>query len=256
MPSGHYQQQTAEKRAESFIASLCDRLVAGSTVSEACAEVGISPTTLRGWETRAAGGGLSPLLAGHLARVKDAREAGAATRRRLLRGDMEAVLEVMRAGGRLRTALPALGISRYAPGWWLAGVAGEGALCAWFREERTQILSGRPRRRPDHRPKGTPIARTGLIYFVEPVGGGAIKIGFTRGDPLIRLAQIQVSSPVKLHLRGAVPGDPVVEAALHHRFADHRTFGEWFAPAPEILDYLASQQRKEPLRAMLGRKRP
>ncbi|MEV7013349.1 GIY-YIG nuclease family protein [Streptosporangium sp. NPDC051022] len=76
------------------------------------------------------------------------------------------------------------------------------------------------------------------VYFIQGIEGGPIKIGVSR-DPWERLAAIQLMSPVQLHVLGTIRGvGQPEERRLHERFAEHRSHGEWFHPAPELIDYI------------------
>jgi hypothetical protein len=65
--------------------------------------------------------------------------------------------------------------------------------------------------------------------YLYVIGGatGPVKLGRSR-DPLRRLADLQLSSPIKLDLIVAVPEKIFSEAAAHERFASQRLHGEWF----------------------------
>jgi hypothetical protein len=80
-----------------------------------------------------------------------------------------------------------------------------------------------------------------MIYFIQAIDGGLIKIGLT-SRPSIRLSQIQVWSPIILRILATMDGDSNVEVALHDRFRRHRRHGEWFDPDPEILDLIAQHE--------------
>lgn len=82
-----------------------------------------------------------------------------------------------------------------------------------------------------------------MIYFIQAQGIGHIKIGFTDGDPLVRMSQLQPSSPVPLVLMATTSGTQEVEKQLHKRFAEHRVRGEWFKPVSELLTYIAECAR-------------
>jgi hypothetical protein len=76
------------------------------------------------------------------------------------------------------------------------------------------------------------------VYFIQGEGGGPIKIGkAARIDR--RIAGLHTVSPVKLVLLGHIPGGYPVEGKMHKRFAEHRLHGEWFHPAPELLEFIA-----------------
>ncbi len=77
-----------------------------------------------------------------------------------------------------------------------------------------------------------------LVYFLQGVDGGPIKIGTTRGLAG-RVAYLQTASPVRLRVLCAVEGDRFIEQGLHESFAHLRLHGEWFSPGPEILACIA-----------------
>lgn len=71
------------------------------------------------------------------------------------------------------------------------------------------------------------------VYFLRR--GDRIKIGFTT-DPATRFTVLRADEV--LHVE---PGDTGHERALHAMFAQHWITGEWFRPAPALLDYIASR---------------
>jgi uncharacterized protein (UPF0335 family) len=77
------------------------------------------------------------------------------------------------------------------------------------------------------------------VYFITARELGRVKIGFTAGDPDVRRAALQVGCPSRLRLEAVIPGHVVAEAELHHRFADHRIVGEWFALTDDIEQIIA-----------------
>jgi len=74
-----------------------------------------------------------------------------------------------------------------------------------------------------------------MIYFIQDQTTLLIKIGFTDGDPLNRLAALQTGNPSGLVLLHTLPGGKTAEADLHARFASARERGEWFRPVPDML---------------------
>ena len=78
------------------------------------------------------------------------------------------------------------------------------------------------------------LVRT-VIYFIQDSDTLHVKIGYTGGDPKVRLADLQTGNPSRLVLLAATDGGQSDEAVLHRRFAAHRVAGEWFNPAPELL---------------------
>jgi hypothetical protein len=67
-----------------------------------------------------------------------------------------------------------------------------------------------------------------VIYFIEAVGAGLLKIGFTDRDPLERLRELQTGCPHTLRLLGTCPGTQADERQFHELWATTRTTGEWF----------------------------
>lgn len=85
-----------------------------------------------------------------------------------------------------------------------------------------------------------------VIYFIGALGG-PIKIGYGY-DPQARLGELQVGNHQQLHLLATASGGRAEEMKLHQRFAAHRLRGEWFAPAPELLQFvwkLANGRRRQ-----------
>ena len=78
---------------------------------------------------------------------------------------------------------------------------------------------------------------TGLIYFVRQGQNGPVKIGWST-DVRKRLVHIQTYNPEKLQCLGVMEGSARDEHALHRRFRDHHIHGEWFRPAPELMEFI------------------
>lgn len=77
-----------------------------------------------------------------------------------------------------------------------------------------------------------------MIYFMAPVLGGPIKIGFS-DDVDARRRQIEQHYGRPLALLATMPGGREEETAIHERF-NHLRLGrtEQFLPAPELLDFI------------------
>lgn len=73
------------------------------------------------------------------------------------------------------------------------------------------------------------------VYFLRIGDGGPIKVGFTRGNPSGRIAQLQLACPWKLQIIGFLAGSKHYERALHERLAAYRMMGEWFEPASDVV---------------------
>lgn len=66
---------------------------------------------------------------------------------------------------------------------------------------------------------------------------GPVKIGITN-KLRSRMSQLQNGNPEVLRLIGLIPrGTREMEAHLHAMFDCFRIRGEWFSPAPEVIEY-------------------
>jgi hypothetical protein len=75
------------------------------------------------------------------------------------------------------------------------------------------------------------------VYFIQEGTGGPIKIG-TSTRVRQRLRELRVNAKDTLVLRAMTKGGRWVEALLHSLFSHARIRGEWFKPAPELLEYI------------------
>jgi hypothetical protein len=66
-----------------------------------------------------------------------------------------------------------------------------------------------------------------VVYVIGPKDSNTVKIGFS-DKPRRRLRQIQMMSPLPLDILWSCPGGRAMEDALHVRFREYRTHGEWF----------------------------
>ena len=85
-----------------------------------------------------------------------------------------------------------------------------------------------------------PYMREPYIYFVQSEDG-YIKIGCTQRLKL-RIKAIQACNPLKIKLVGKMKGGYDLEAELHKRFKKYRKRGEWFHPAPELIEYIVKNK--------------
>lgn len=91
-----------------------------------------------------------------------------------------------------------------------------------------------------------------MIYFIE--GNEAVKIGYTGGDPLSRLRSLQTASPSELRLVAVMDGTPRDEGALHAKFHHLHLRGEWFRPADDLADFVATHARLTGISRLLQRR--
>lgn len=81
------------------------------------------------------------------------------------------------------------------------------------------------------------------IYFIEAVGMGLVKIGYTI-DPAKRFMSMLTMSPAPLSLLGSITGGPEKEAEIHGKLAPHRLHGEWFKMVPEVMAIVATAEHR------------
>ncbi len=77
-----------------------------------------------------------------------------------------------------------------------------------------------------------------MIYFMQPVGGGPVKIGFS-DDVDKRREQLERHYGRPLALLATMPGDMGIEYEIHRRFS-HLRFGrtEQFRPASDLMAFI------------------
>lgn len=73
-----------------------------------------------------------------------------------------------------------------------------------------------------------------MIYFIEAVGAGLVKIGFTERDVQSRVRELQTGCPHHLRVMATVAGDLPDEGEMHRQFAHLRAGGEWFRLDDEL----------------------
>lgn len=95
---------------------------------------------------------------------------------------------------------------------------------------------------PIDKPPGDrePVAastKTGeFVYFLS--AGPFIKIGKSTGRPDARIRELQTGCPYPLTLIAHIVGGLREEFALHKRFAQYRTHGEWFKHEGELAAHI------------------
>lgn len=85
----------------------------------------------------------------------------------------------------------------------------------------------------------------GCVYFIESVGVGHIKIGWTSGNPEQRLKALQTGSGCRLELIGSIAGEQHLETKLHQYFGHLRHNGEWFHGTNELREYIVKHAKLE-----------
>ena len=78
----------------------------------------------------------------------------------------------------------------------------------------------------------------GVVYFLQVMPAGPIKIGFTSGPVNTRVRSLQQSSPHELKWLGFFAGTPKDEQAAHKLLAASQCRGEWFHPTFEVLSFV------------------
>lgn len=94
------------------------------------------------------------------------------------------------------------------------------------------------------------------VYLIGSLQARPVKIGVARSVET-RLAELQIGSPLPLHLIWKTRAGRSLERALHERFAVYRIHGEWFdfgdenpaaivASAAVLLGYITYGEREHP----------
>lgn len=73
-----------------------------------------------------------------------------------------------------------------------------------------------------------------MIYLIEAIGAGLVKIGFTDRPVEDRLRELQTASPHRLKLVASFAGTINQESQLHEAFDHLRAVGEWFRIDDEL----------------------
>jgi hypothetical protein len=76
-----------------------------------------------------------------------------------------------------------------------------------------------------------------MIYFIQAIEGGLIKIGYA-ADPEQRLAALQYTCPVILRIIATMPGGSEEEGQLHVEFHRFRRHAEWFEPDRSLMEFI------------------
>lgn len=84
--------------------------------------------------------------------------------------------------------------------------------------------------------------RESLVYFVSPVGGGPIRIGYSTGAER-RLRALQVYSPVPLEILATLPGTKFLEAWLLDHFRDDVLHGDWLKSSFHLHEVVEAARR-------------
>lgn len=108
----------------------------------------------------------------------------------------------------------------------------------WKREP---ILALRDARRSAQRSHSLNSA----VYFIGCEGVPRLKVGFS-GSPGVRVADLQVGSPVRLEVIAAYYGTRDDEARLHHLLAEFRAHGEWFHRTKAVDRFVEHLQEVHP----------
>jgi hypothetical protein len=81
--------------------------------------------------------------------------------------------------------------------------------------------------------------RKSLVYFMQPIDGGPVKIGVTDDLPA-RMRAIQANSPVLLRALVVLAIRREAEQCLHFLFAEDRLHYEWFTPSQRLMETIAA----------------
>jgi hypothetical protein len=71
-----------------------------------------------------------------------------------------------------------------------------------------------------------------MVYIIEAVGSGLVKIGRSRRNPYVRILELGTGAQFPLRILATIAGGHAAETELHRRFAAHRSHREWFFLEP------------------------
>ncbi len=109
-----------------------------------------------------------------------------------------------------------------------------------FAENRGQKVNRLGARMENYRANRNPrLTGRSWVYFAQRGDDGPIKIGRTR-QLADRMAALRSTQPEEMNLIGKLPEVVISEARSHILFRHLRMRGEWFQPAPEILELAAA----------------
>jgi hypothetical protein len=111
---------------------------------------------------------------------------------------------------------------------------------ALAKQQRAEMLAGQfpqPRREKSSDPGQHGVR---MVYFIQAVTGGPVKIGYTRGSLGARLSQLQSGNPEELRVIGVRRGGRDLERELHQRLRHCHVRGEWFALSELLLATITS----------------
>jgi hypothetical protein len=76
----------------------------------------------------------------------------------------------------------------------------------------------------------------GVVYLLS-CADKYIKIGFTKGNPKVRCAELAKGCPLPLDIKITFPGGKELEQVLHHIFHEYHHKDEWFELRGELNDF-------------------
>ena len=82
-----------------------------------------------------------------------------------------------------------------------------------------------------------------MIYFIRGKESGNIKIGFSN-MPKKRKTNLQTAHYEELEFIGFMNGSREDEARIHEMFTKFRIRGEWYRPAPDLIDFVTKSASK------------
>lgn len=85
--------------------------------------------------------------------------------------------------------------------------------------------------------------RPGFVYFLQVEGNGPVKVGFTKGNPLARLACIQRVVPYRIDWVGGFRGTFKDEREFHRKFKEYCIRSEWYVPCKKIISFINERDK-------------
>lgn len=222
---GSTTKRQAIERMQAVMPDIISGLESGRPLCDVCADLGIHQNTVKAWVRMQYPGS---------DRIHEARLKSMDRERAEMRKDAESILAAMHTGLSARAACRKLNMNEFrSHSIKMSKTCPD--IAAVFAEAVKAI--GRSGIIPSPR-GGRPTG--GMVYFIQGEAGGCIKIGYTGGDPVKRLKDLQTGAPIKLRVIHAVKGSRTDEAWAHHYFRASHSHGEWFWPTRDVMEFIAS----------------
>lgn len=87
---------------------------------------------------------------------------------------------------------------------------------------------------------------TEVAYVIQQSGGGVVKVGVSK-NPFKRVMQIRQTVPFEMELIALISDGKTTEKEMKSLLEPWKQKGEWFAPRPELNEYLVRKKKQNAL---------